>query len=109
MGVSGVWGRGEALRSSSGAGLAAPGHLSVPYEPARPTTARRVSAAWGAGGEAALGGTFQPVHGAVRGFGHRVVERGKPEGGRRAVGVELGRDSRLDGAGGEERVAAPRG
>src|SRR5207249_10885800 len=37
MGVSGVWGGGEALRSSSGAGLAAPGHLSVPDDPARPT------------------------------------------------------------------------
>src|SRR6266702_4294137 len=81
MGVSGVWGGGEALRSSSGAGLAAPGHLSVPDDPARPTAARRVSAAWGAGGEAALGGAFQPVHGAVRGFGHRVAEGGKPEGG----------------------------
>src|SRR5262245_9671827 len=55
--------------------------------------------AWCQDSEAALGGTLESFHGAVRGAGDRVVEGGEPEGGGGAVKAELGRDPRHYGAG----------
>lgn len=65
MEVSGVWGGLQAVRSSAGAAMAASGHVPVADDPARRTAAERVLGARGAGGEAALGGRIEPVHGAV--------------------------------------------
>ena len=49
-----------------GAGLAPSGHLPIPDDSAHPAAGTgRMPGAWRAGGEAALGGAFQPVHGAV--------------------------------------------
>src|SRR5438876_7624810 len=65
VGVCGVRGPGPALRPPGGAGVAAPGHLPVSDDSARPAATSGVPGAWGAGGEVGLGGTVQPVHGAV--------------------------------------------
>jgi hypothetical protein len=89
--------------------MAAFGPLPVPDDSACRTSAQPVPRARGAGGEAALGGSQQPLYRPDGGHSHCLAETGQPEGGSRTAASELGRDSRDHGTGGGARLGAAKG